>query len=215
MQVMRSRTLVNREAFDILYEEAAKDSAKYIKRFIKESVIADGGWGMVVLKNVKGDGLYLEFGVYKGESINFYSKSLPEKTFYGFDSFEGFQEDWLGGYFCKGDFDLKGQLPTVNKNVKLIKGWIKNTLPKFLLSNDKKISFIHMDVDTYESTKEVLEILGPKRFVKGSIILFDQYHSYIGWQHGEFKAWKKFVKKHKIKYKYIMFGTRQAVIKII
>ena len=38
---------------------------------------------------------YLEFGVWKGESINFLSSFLNKGEIYGFDSFKGLREDWL------------------------------------------------------------------------------------------------------------------------
>ena len=69
-----------------------------------------------------GGGLYLEFGVYKGGSINFISSILPDEIIYGFDSFEGLPEDWRYD-LQKGGFNVDGNLPPVNKNVRLIKGW--------------------------------------------------------------------------------------------
>ena len=41
------------------------------------------------------DGLFLEFGVYKGTSINFISSLIPDKKIYGFDSFGGLPEEWV------------------------------------------------------------------------------------------------------------------------
>ena len=74
---------------------------------------------------------------------------------------------------------------------------------------------MHIDCDTYESTKEILNIIGKDRLTNGTRILFDEYLSYIGWKEGEFKAWQEFVLENKIKYKYEMFGRRQALIKIL
>lgn len=212
---METKKLINKDAFDILYEEATKDSAEYIKKYISEVIITDGGWWNVALSKIEINGLCIELGVYDGTSINFFSKNSPDKTWYGFDSFLGFQEDWKGGYFSKGDFSLKGKPPLVNNNVKLIKGYFKDTLPGFLKGMDKNISFLHVDCDTYESTIEALDIIGPERFVPGTRILFDEYISYIGWRHGEFKAWQEFVKNNNLKYKYELFGLRQALIKIV
>ncbi len=55
------------------------------------------------IQNIKVDGLILEFGVYKGETINFIASKLRDKVIYGFDSFEGLPEDWRSG-FPKGTF---------------------------------------------------------------------------------------------------------------
>jgi hypothetical protein len=61
---------------------------------------------------------------------------------YGFDSFEGLPEDWAIGVmngkedtdrFIRGKtFDLRGNLPVVRPNVRLLKGWFDKTLPEFL-----------------------------------------------------------------------------------
>ena len=211
---MRERSKINKESFDLLYEEAAKDSADYIRKYIDEAIITDGGWWGIASNKIEVDGLCLEFGVHVGISINYFSNAKPNITWYGFDSFEGFQEDWKGGYFGKASFSLDGKLPGVNKNVKLIKGWFKDTLPDFLKEHKEKIAFINMDCDTYESTKQVLDMIGPERLVPNTRILFDEYLCYIGWKNGEFKAWQEFVKKHKLSYKYELFATRQALIKI-
>ena len=209
MEVLRKNN-----AFDILYYEAAKQSAKYIKKYLNETIVSDRSWWIIAASKIEVKGLCLEFGVHTGTSINFLSKQKPKQIWYGFDSFVGFQEDWKGGYFAKGMFSLKGKKPKVNKNVVLIKGFFKKTLPKFLKQHKDKVSFMHIDCDTHQSTKEVLDIVGPERLVPNTRILFDDYHSYIGWKNGGFKAWQKFVKKHKIKYKYEMFGERQALVKI-
>ena len=201
-------------AFSVLYDEAAKESANYIKPYISKAIITDSGWWDIAINKIEIDGLCIELGVYTGDSINYFSMHSPNKTWYGFDSFVGFQEDWKGGYFAKGMYSLEGIEPKMNDNVKLIKGLFKKTLPKFLKSTKDPVSFMHVDCDTYESTKEVLDILGPKRLVPNTRILFDEYTSYIGWKNGEFKAWQEFVKKHKMKYKYEMFGERQALVKI-
>jgi len=209
MEVLRKNT-----AFDILYYEAAQESADYIKEYTDKAIIVDEGWWLIAANKIELDGLNLEFGVYKGESINFFSGHRSDLIWYGFDSFNGFQEDWKGGYFAKGMYSLDGIEPKVNDNVKLVKGLFKETLPKFLKGIKDPVSFMHVDCDTYESTKEVLDILGPERLVSKTRILFDEYTSYIGWKNGEFKAWKEFVNKHKLNYEYEMFGERQALIKI-
>lgn len=215
---MRKRSFFYRDAYDFLYEEAAKDSADYIKKYLDKVIITDFGWWDIAIekiKNSKINGLCMEFGVYEGRSINHFSNRMQNKIWYGFDSFEGFQEDWKSGFFAKGNWSLNGKTPIVNKNVKLIKGWFKDTLPNFLKSNKSKICFIHIDCDTYESTKEILNIITSKKLTSGTLILFDEYLSYIGWRQGEFKAWQEFIKENKIKYKYEMFGERQALVKII
>ena len=161
------------------------------------------------------DRYYLEFGVFKGKSINLFSSQLPEITFHGFDSFEGLQEDWKGWMLKKGTFDLNGVMPKVNKNVTLHKGWFNKTLPSFLNKNNvNKIRFLHIDCDTYESTKYIFETLG-HLIDNNTYILFDEYFGYRGWEIGEYKAFQEFVSIKKISYKYIGFANYNTLIKII
>tara|TARA_E500000318_G_scaffold101655_1_gene105292 strand:+ start:4514 stop:5176 length:663 start_codon:yes stop_codon:yes gene_type:complete len=201
--------------YDILTDQAIKESVEYIKKFKKTAMFADHGWWDIALSKINKNGLHLEFGVYTGTSINYFSNVLPDITWYGFDSFLGMQEDWKGGWFGKGYLNLNNKIPNLNKNVKIIKGWFKDTLPKFLKNKKDHISFMHIDCDTYESTRDIFNCIDRKRFNKGCIILFDEYMGYINWQENEYKAWQEYVKKHKIKYKYVAFGERQALIEII
>jgi hypothetical protein len=52
----------------------------------------------------------LEFGVFKGTSINFFSSQRPDLVFHGFDSFKGLPENWTGnkGHSKAGRFSLNG-----------------------------------------------------------------------------------------------------------
>ena len=79
------------------------------------------------------------------------------RPFYGFDSFEGLPEDWR----TEGDrknFDRKGKLAPVHfPNIRLVKGWFNETIPKFKESvidsiKNQKVAFLHIDCDIYSST---------------------------------------------------------------
>lgn len=147
-----------------------------------------------VLENLKHkkDTLWLEFGVFSGETINFISNFTDDKV-YGFDSFEGLPEKWRDGYE-KGAFDRKGLLPKVNDNVELIKGWFNDTLPTFLKDKNKKISFIHIDCDLYSSAKTVLDCT-KEYFDEECTIVFDEIVGYPGFDgpNGELRALKEFI----------------------
>lgn len=140
------------------------------------------------------NGLNLEFGVYKGASINYFSAKDKSLSFFGFDSFEGLQEDWVGTNNVAGYFNVNGKLPKVNDNVSLIAGWFENTLPVFLASNPEKIRILHLDSDTYESTIFVLRTT-LNQLTPGTIILFDEFLGYHGWENGEYRAWHDFLKE--------------------
>lgn len=163
------------------------------------------------------DGIYCEFGVFSGETINYMADLKPGVTFHGFDSFEGLPEDWRTG-FGKGTFAMDG-LPEVRSNVKLYKGWFDATLPQFAKDNPGPVAFLHMDADLYSSTKTVFDALGD-RLQPGSVIHFDEYFNYPGWQRGEFQAFEELVEKLGIEYEVLGYcdGPRefeQASFKIV
>ena len=149
-------------------------------------------------------GLIAEFGVWTGTSIAYFA-SLTKETIYGFDSFEGLREDWIGWENPKGTFSLGGTLPDVPANVTLVKGWFDETLPSFLHQHSEPFSFVHIDCDTYEATTIVLKLAGD-RLQKGTVIVFDEYFGYRGWREGEFKAWQEFVAARGLHYDYLAFS---------
>lgn len=157
---------------DKVWKDSIDTSANYIKANSKNTLlfpIVKELWDYGLSISEK-DGYFLEFGVWKGQSINYFSKKLPGITFYGFDSFQGLKENWHGTAVRKGHFNLNNRLPKVNKNITLIKGWFNDTIPKFLVDNKKHISFVHIDCDTYESTRTILELLN-NRITKNTINL--------------------------------------------
>ena len=158
-------------------------------------------------------GLYLEFGVYKGSSINFISATFPDKIIYGFDSFEGLPENWR--YDAQKDFfNVNGFLPQVNKNVRLVKGWFNETLPEFVKVHREPCAFIHVDCDLYSSTKTIFDNL-KNQIVSGTVIAFDEYFNYPGWQEGEHKAFMEFVAENNLEFDYIArTDYEQVAVKI-
>jgi hypothetical protein len=148
---------------------------------------------------MKGSGLFCEFGVFMGDSINHIAANT-KATIHGFDSFEGLPEKWREG-FDKGAFQING-LPKVRENVILYKGWFDKSVPEFAAKNPGNMAFMHMDADLYSSTKTVFDLLG-NRIVPGTVIDFDEYLGYPGWQNGEFKAFQELVQKQHLKFEYI------------
>ena len=76
--------------------------------------------------------LYLEFGVYLGESMRYWSRELknPESRLHGFDSFEGLPEE--GGPWHKGQFDAGGVIPVIDDpRVQFFKGSFDQVLPTY------------------------------------------------------------------------------------
>lgn len=167
-------------------------------------------WAKVV-PLVLNQGMWLEFGVFRGRSLQRIS-SLTNNIVYGFDSFEGLPESWdennPAGCYGSGGVAPAGAIvgdnhsmfdssPTKsiepwNSNVRLVVGRFESTLPKFLESHDDKAAFIHIDSDLYSSCRTVLGQLS-SRIVPGTIICFDELLDYPKYRSGEIKAFAEFL----------------------
>lgn len=182
----------------------------YYKKF--ENAPTFSNWSTHILDCIqkrKISGLVLEFGVHKGRSINYIAKLIKPDIVHGFDSFEGLPEKWIRrkdetDTYQPGTFKLK-EMPVVEDNVVLYKGWFKDTIPEFLKNNSENVSFINVDCDIYSSCKDVLFLMN-KRIVKGTIIRFDEMFDwgnakirYDTWPDHEYKAMKEWIKKFKRK----------------
>jgi hypothetical protein len=214
-----SRGIVEAKNKDVAMKRLATESTvSYIlekmptvKSFSSKEHLLQHSLGVVDKSN---PGLLCEFGVYKGYTVNFIA-SQTEDAVHGFDSFEGLPEDWRTD-IRKGHFKMDG-LPVVRENVILHKGWFNESLPVWKEKYQGPVMFLHMDADLYSSTKTVLGLL-VDRIVTGTVIQFDEYFNYPGWQNGEFRAFQEFVTSHNVKYEYIGFTARngeQVAVKIL
>lgn len=157
------------------------------------------------------NGLFLEFGVYNGDSINLIADSVGGIV-HGFDSFEGLPENWEA---CRaGQFSRGGNLPEVRSNVKLHAGWFSQTLPEFVEKHNEQVAFLHVDSDLYSSARTVLYQL-KNQIASGTVIVFDEYFNYPNWQEHEYKAFQEFVKDFNVKYEYIAYCRRGYSVGVI
>lgn len=153
------------------------------------------------LSEVSVPGLTLEFGVCSGLTINHIAQQCPQSTIYGFDSFEGLPETWRPGY-PKGAFAVPNA-PETRENVELVPGWFDRTLPLFCQEQrDVKAAFIHVDCDIYSSTQTILAQM-KDHIVPGTIIVFDEYFNYPGWERHEARAFAEFCQSAGRSYRYI------------
>lgn len=156
------------------------------------------------MNKVQIDGLYCEFGVYKGRSVNYIASKLSQQV-HAFDSFEGLPETWSLRH-KKGLFALD-KMPSFEENVVIHKGWFDDTLPGFVKEFTEKAAFLHIDSDLYSSARSVLKWLD-ERIVGGTVILFDEYFNYPFWEHHEFKAFQEFVRENNVKYEYLCYCSK-------
>lgn len=199
-------------------ERAAHSSADFIEPLLSSTLLirrADQVRDFAIGR-APATGLVMELGVYKGTSINRFAELLEarkdNRTVYGFDAFEGLSEDWFGKSIARqSNFNQGGRAPSVRPNVKLVIGWVQDTLGPFLAANPGPIALLHIDTDTYTPCKLALSLCRD-RFVDGSIVIFDEHHGYPNWQNGEFKALNETLRRDE--YSYLAFSTQQAVIRI-
>jgi hypothetical protein len=193
---------------------ASEDSARYMLANMRTTPNYGTDFDLreALVPNIADKGLVLEFGVATGRSINHIARLLPDRTIHGFDSFEGLPEVWTSrfgeGYFAQPK-------PKVKDNVELHVGWFDATIPKFKNVHSGPIALLHIDGDLYSSAKIVLDSF-KDQIVKGTVIMFDEYINYPGWQEHEFKAWKEAVKEYNFEYEYIGRVSRhnQVVVRI-
>lgn len=196
---------------------ASEESAKYVQGHMRTvpNFVTDYDLHQYVCEQCLDpdleSGLNLEFGVYSGRTINHMARWLHPSTIYGFDSFAGLPEAWTSrmgrGFFARND------LPKVRSNVSLIKGWFDQTLPAFLEVEHGPIRLLHIDSDLYSSARTVL-ILLKKQIVRGTVIVFDEYMNYPGWQQDEFRAWQEFCRENLRDYEYIGRVSRHQQVAV-
>lgn len=116
--------------------------------------------------------LYLEFGVYKGSSIRWWSDHLAqtEARLVGFDSFEGLPDSWRPGLDA-GAF--KVDPPRISDpRASFEIGWFDDTLLNFTPPKHDQL-IINIDCDLYSSTSTALRWVEP--LIKpGTLIYFDE-----------------------------------------
>ena len=150
----------------------------YVARFAKEPVS------------------YLEFGVFKGVTLRYWTKLLkhPDSFFHGFDSFEGLPETW-GLLVNKQVFNVGGVMPKFDDpRVRLFKGWFSDTLPKYVQAFRPHASLLlHLDADLYSSTIFVLRQMRP--FLRpGTIFILDEFFD----REHELKAFTEFLNEESL-----------------
>jgi Methyltransferase domain len=166
------------------------------------------------LAGISANGMILEFGVFKGGTIRYIARAHPDREIHGFDSFDGLPSGWSGTGHDKGAFSAGGRLPRVPKNVRLHIGLFDTTLPAWTQQNKGPIALLHVDCDLYSSTQTVLAAL-KDRMIPGTIIVFDDYFGYPGWQRGEHLAFQEFVLDTDLRFEYICHAFHQVAVRIL
>ena len=198
-----------------LLQRALDETVDYITAEMSDALIRRDAFGVLSFasKQASLDGLYLEFGVRSGSTINHIARANPRRTVHGFDSFEGLPEAWSGYTLDAGAFGKEG-IPAVEANVELHVGWFDDTLPEFLASHPGDAALVHIDSDIYSSAKTILDNLAP-RLRPGSIIVFNEYFNYPNWKQHEFKAFQEFCATPGATYRYVCWAMYEVAVEIV
>lgn len=133
---------------------------------------------MSVRNTAKVDGDIAEVGCFQGGSSKIICEAKQNKAFHIFDTFEGLPElssidnpdQFQPGQYAASIESVKKYLEKYN-NVFYYKGFFPQTADPV---KNKKFSFVHFDVDLYETTLECINFFYP-RLNKGGIMISHDY----------------------------------------
>jgi hypothetical protein len=161
-------------------------------------------------------GDYLEFGVYRGDSLRIMhdalqARGLDEVRLIGFDSFEGLPQlgegdvglPWIRGDFAFSEDETRTRLEAAGvdmSRVHLVKGWYRDTLSRKVVRDlaITKAGVIMIDCDLYSSAKQALDFCAP--FITDEVVVF--FDDWDGGRNlaakglGERRAFDEFLAEH-------------------
>jgi O-methyltransferase len=132
---------------------------------------------MLVSNTVKLDGDIAEVGCFEGGSTKIICQAKGLKNLHVFDTFGGLpglnqvdkQEQFYEGQYSSSYEDVKAYLSKF-ENVNLYKGLFPGTAGPVA---ENKFSFVHLDLDLYESTLDSLEFFYQRMVIGGCIMSHD------------------------------------------
>jgi len=181
------RIVEARGSFILTYNEPErKNIIELIKRIKKEKEVLVHNHEAYQIyttikrtRKIKGD--LAEVGVYQGGTAKLICQAKKDKTLHLFDTFKGLPKvgkidtQYHQGEFAASYENVKKYLKYFPK-VNIYKGTFPETAKPI---KDINFSFVHLDVDTYESTKECLRFFYP-RMSRGGIIISHDYTAVQG-----------------------------------
>jgi predicted O-methyltransferase YrrM len=201
-----------RDLLTVTDREAVESSAAWLHREMERATpyFSKNDTLVAALKAAPPEGLFLEFGVATGGTLKVIAELAPVGSVYGFDSFEGLPEDWRSAYVA-GTFAVDA--PPEVPGAELVVGWFDDTLPGFLADHPGPVGFLHLDADLYSSTVTVLDAVRD-RLRPGTVILFDEYFNFLGWEQHEHRAWTEFVERTGLTFEYIGFTADDEQVSV-
>lgn len=157
---------------------------------------------------------WAEFGVGAGETLDWFSWHKPlGNIVLGFDSFEGIPEPWLT--HPQGHWRSEPYVSD-RDDVVIVRGAFDESLrrPEVLERLGPRIAFAHIDCDLYSSTRTVFDAVAP--FLgNGSVLVFDEFYGYLGWERQEGGAFLDFCKARSVAFEYLARTSWQVAVRIV
>jgi hypothetical protein len=155
--------------------------------------------GMNYLKVAGSDGVlpqvYFEFGCHSARTFSAAVNAgkylgMSDLKLYAFDSFEGLpktnvNEDgyFKSGMFCTSKTEFKKSLYQKTgvwiDDQYIVEGFYSESLTSEVQARMPKVGIVHIDVDLYSSTAEVLRFIKPL-LVQGTLLMFDDWYCFPG-----------------------------------
>jgi hypothetical protein len=157
---------------------------------------------------------WCEFGVGQGETLDWFALHKPrQNVLFGFDTFRGLPEPWLiypAGHWRSADY------VSHREDVVIVKGRFEETLSdeKVCRRLGSQIGLVHVDCDLYSSTQAVFTKIG-RLIGAGTLIIFDEFCGYPGWEEGEAKAFWEFVGQAGVDFEYVARADYQVLVRVL
>jgi predicted O-methyltransferase YrrM len=195
-----------------LHLRAIEDTADVVRAEMPDALFCEDRFEhLEYALSLRPPGLVLEFGVFRGTTIRLIAQRCAGERVYGFDSFKGLPERWVGSRNVSTTMDRGGTRPGVPPNVELIAGLFGDTLPGFLTSHPDAVGFVHIDCDLYSSTRHVLNAL-KGRMAEGCVLVFDEFFGYHGFKAHEYRAFHEFIAESGRKFRFVSYSGAQATV---
>jgi hypothetical protein len=150
--------------------------------------------------------LYLEFGVFEGASMRYWSQLLrnPASHLHGFDSFHGLPSSWTHAE-RRGHFSTGGVVPKItDPRVRFFPGWFEDVLPGYRPPPHEHLVLM-IDSDVYSSAAVVLRSFS-RLIVPGAFIYFDEFQD----RFHELRAFDEFIEATALRFRLVAASRELA-----
>ena len=141
----------------------------------------------LAIQRILSDGIHgdlAEVGVYRGDMSRFIHQLAPERTYYLFDTFEGFPKNDLepdvsvDNRFSDTTVEAVLQKVGDSRNIIIKKGYVPDTLQGL---ENEQFAFVLLDLDLFNPTISSLNFFYPRLAIGGYLIVHDYNNPESNW----------------------------------